>query len=188
MKRLLALPALAAILSAAVAPSASAKPPSARLQGSFAMSGHVTTAVHVKGEYAGEPVSRTWTFAPLCAAGPCARISLTRSRAGGADTLTLKLQPSGRYEGTERFYVPVGCAGHVHPHGEAAPFTISVVITATQTTSAGTVATGIKATYTNRKRVNLTRCVALPSHDAAVYAGTLSPTAGRLNSRSPAGS
>jgi hypothetical protein len=41
----------------------------------------------------------------------------------------------------------------------------------------------------NRSRFNLTPCVALPSHDAAVYTGVLrSATPAAVTARSPAGS
>jgi hypothetical protein len=189
--RLLAPLALVAL--ALSAPAASGQPSPAPLQGTFAMSGHVTVAVHVKGEHAGQSISRMWTFTPLCSATPCGSVSLTRSRLGGSDTLTLALQPSGNYIGTGRFYAPLRCRGRVRARGEAVPFTITVQITATTRTSAGAlVTTGIAATYTNRKRTNLTRCVALPSYDSATYVGTLTTTTARaataLTPRSPAGS
>ncbi len=156
------------------------------------MSGRVTVAIHVGGERRGQRVSRRWTFAPFCAAGQCARITLTRSRAGGTDTLVLHRQSPGHYRGTGRFYAPLNCAGTLHPRGESVPFTITVRITRATRSSSGPVATSIAATYKNRSRTNLTPCVRLPSHDAAIYAGALVTTAARpaaaLTSRSPAGS
>jgi hypothetical protein len=48
-----------------------------------------------------------------------------------------------------------------------------VTVTQAITTDSGVVAGRINATYTNRARQNLTRCVEPPSHDAATYHGHL---------------
>ncbi len=166
--------ATAALLGSTTALAAT--PPglgTARLQGTFALSGRITVAVHVKGEHPGQQISRTWTFVPLCTAGPCSSVELIRGRATGTDTLTLHETAPGQYSGRGQFYAPLGCAARINPRGEAVPFTIGVRVTAASTSPTGAVATTIAATYTNRSRLNLTRCVALSSHDAAVYQGQL---------------
>lgn len=150
----------------------------AELQGPFAMSGHVTTAVNVRGEYRGQSVKRTWTFTELCGAPPCQQVRLVRGRAGGSDTLVLNRQAAGSYSGAGRFYAPLRCGTRLFPHGEAVPFKLTVQITAaTQQASGALIATAIDATYVNPARTNLTPCVALPSHDAAAYDGAAAPPA-----------
>ena len=56
------------------------------------------------------------------------------------------------------------------------PFTITVRITAAVATSAAVDATQVTATYRNRERIGLTRCVAPPSYDSASYRGAPSAT------------
>ncbi len=198
--------ALAASLLAAFIPSAAAVTAgagtlsgAARLEGSFALTGRVTVAVHMKAEHRGQLVARTWSFQPLCATGPCANVQLTRQRAAGTDTLTLHRVAPNYYRGGARFLAPLGCGGQLHAAGEAVPFTITVRVTASSGSSAGPIATKIRATYTGRTRLNLTRCVLPPSHDAAVYRGVLqdptppaassaAPPGRELSARSPAGS
>ena len=110
----------------------------------------------------------------------CATVRLTRQRAGGTDELALHRRRPGYYSGSGRFYAPLNCAGVIHQRGEAVPFTITAQITATTASASGRIASRIRTTYTNRKRINLTPCVLPPAHDAAVYHGSLS-------SQSPAG-
>ena len=56
------------------------------------------------------------------------------------------------------------------------PFTIKVQITATTTATDGTtVASAISATYVNKSRLNLTRCVIVLGHDSARYSGSAAP-------------
>jgi hypothetical protein len=172
---------LAALLTtvafgAGFAVPAAAQPvaPATRLAGTFQMSGTVTVAVNVRGEHAGETVQRTWTFTPACPAGPCATVQLVRARAAGTDTLTLTAVAPNVYSGKGRFYVPLRCAGRIYRPGEAVPFRIRVRVTATSPAAGGgTMATAITATYVNRRRLNLTPCLALHGHDAARYTGTL---------------
>jgi hypothetical protein len=166
---MLALTPSAARASAPPAPS----PGSARLQGQFLLTGHVTVAKHVRGERAGQNVIRTWTFVPRCAAGACATTSLIRARSGGGDKLVLHRRKRGYYVGNGSFYAPLRCGQRTYNNGEAVPFTITVRVTAA-TVSAGVVfATGVSASYTNRSRRNLTPCVAVLGHDAATYRGHL---------------
>ena len=173
-RRVLTALALAAASATATA-SASAQPASvADLKGAFQMSGKVTVAHNVRGERAGQIVQRTWTFTPQCTVPPCASVRLVRSRATGADTLTLTLQKKATetYTGTGVFYAPLRCAGRIYPQGQKIPFRITVRVTATT----GTKASAIRATYVNRSRVNLTPCIGVLGHDSARYVGQ--PVAG----------
>jgi hypothetical protein len=165
---------LAAPLAAAI--PAGAQPPlanTARLQGQFEMTGRITVAKRIRGERVGQTVLRTWMFTPLCASGPCQTVSLTRQRQAGTDTLVLHLVSANSYSGSGRFYVPLRCGRRTIPRGESVPFKIRVQITDTALEAGVPVATQLTASYVNRKRKNLTRCVAKPGHDAAVYGGTL---------------
>lgn len=164
---------LVAALSTALA--ASAQPaPSARLQGTFQMSGTVTAAHNVPGEHVGEVVKRTWTFTPLCASGPCANVQLVRGRATGTDTLELTAVTPNVYVATGRFYAPMRCAGRIYPTGQAIPFRIRLTVRATEPApDGGTLATAITATYLNTSRLNQTPCVAVLGHDSAHYNGRL---------------
>jgi hypothetical protein len=160
---------VAAIAGAALAAGASAQPPAppVALQGTFQMSGTVTVESHVRGEHAGQAVTRTWTFTPQCPTAPCTSVQLVRQRAAGTDTLILHATASGTYAGTGAFYAPLRCSGHVYPGGQLVPFKITVRVTA----STGTVASAINATYVNRARSNLTPCIGILGHDAARYTG-----------------
>jgi hypothetical protein len=167
----------AAVLIAAlatVAPAAAAVAPSpfagARLEGQFSMQARITVAHNVVRERVGERLDRTWTFRPLCAGGACAQIQLVRNRAGGADVLTLDQTTPGSYAGDGLFYAPLSCAGKTYVRGESVPFRITVKITGE---SSSGFATTVTATYLNRSRRNLTRCVDIPGHDAASYTGQL---------------
>ena len=160
---------------AALAPGAVAQPPAAgtaRLEGQFQLTGRVTVARHVLGEQAGQTVVRTWAFTPLCPEGPCQTIALARQRAAGTDYLVLHLVATNLYAGSGKFYVPLRCGRRIYNRGESAPFKITVQITAASTVNGVPVATQLSASYTNPKRTNLTRCVAAPGHDAAVYDGS----------------
>jgi hypothetical protein len=165
-----------AALVALAAPAAAAQTPpaaGARLQGTFLLAARVTMAVNVAGERRGQTFIRTWTFTPQCAAGPCSSVLLTRQRAGGTDTLLLTEQPSGQYTGSGQFYAPLRCRRRTNPRGELVPFQVAVTITTTIVSDGTVVAGRINATYVNRARQNLTRCVQPPSRDAATYHGHL---------------
>lgn len=169
------LPLVLLALSAVAPASAWAQPSQteARLAGTYQMTGRVTAALHVRGEHVGEIVQRTWTFTPLCATGPCAQVRLFRGRANATDTLILNQTSPGRYSGTGRFFAPLKCAGTVYMAGEEVPFQIKLKVTATATAPDGTVlAQQISATYVNKTRLNLTRCVIVLGHDSARYTGT----------------
>jgi hypothetical protein len=164
-----ALPADA--LAAAPAPSPS--PASARLQGTFLLTGRVTVAVDVRGEHVGQKLRRRWSFAPQCTAGQCAEVQLTRQRGGGVDRLSLQRRRPGYYSGSGSFYAALRCGRRTLRKGELVPFTISVQITAA---NAAGLASRVTATYKNPKRINLTRCVTPLIHDAARYRGQLLTT------------
>jgi hypothetical protein len=163
-----------AVATARVAQAQSPLADTARLQGQFHLTGHVTAALGVRGERVGQPVQRTWTFLPTCPVGPCRTLALVRQRATGTDRLLLGLVAADYYSGTARFYAPLRCHGRVHRRGALVPFTVTAQITNAVLGGDGIpVATEIHATYTNRSRINRTRCVAAPAHDAAAYDGSL---------------
>ncbi|HWE32205.1 MAG TPA: hypothetical protein VG410_01900 [Solirubrobacteraceae bacterium] len=167
--------ALTAAVVASAAPAVAATPSrfaGARVEGQFSMEARITVAKNVTREHVGERLGRTWTFHPLCASGACAQVQLVRNRAGGADVLTLSQTTPGSYAGNGLFYAPLACAGKTYARGESVPFRITVTITAESTAG---IATAVKATYVNRSRRNLTRCVDIPGHDAATYTGRLAP-------------
>jgi hypothetical protein len=168
---------IAVLLSVAGATAAAAQPfpppGSARLSGTFQLKGRVTQAMNILGEHRGDVVYRQWKFTPLCQAGQCQTVRLVRQRAGGSDTLLLHRTAPARYVGQGRFFAPLRCAGVVYPRGVSVPFTITVRVTAVTTVLDALVASQVHATYVNRRRQNLTACVAVPGHDAAVYDGAL---------------
>jgi hypothetical protein len=143
------------------------------LQGAFRLSGRITVATRVPGERAGQPVLRTWTLIPACPAGPCPIIGLIRRRPTGTDRLRLRRLAPAQYVGTGSFLAPLRCGSRTYRRGAAVPYTIAVRITAAVLSGGVTLATGINATYTNRTRTNLTRCVSVLGHDAATYHGEL---------------
>lgn len=172
----LALGAIAPALASASAPASVAQPvpgPEARLVGTYQMTGRVTAARNVRGEHVGEAVQRTWSFTPLCVTGPCAQVRVFRARANATDTLILTQTSPGRYSGAGKFFAPLKCGGTVYSAGEEVPYEIKLTITATTTAPDGTViASQISATYVNKLRLNLTRCVIVLGHDSARYTGT----------------
>jgi hypothetical protein len=178
--------------SVAAQTPAPGQPGTARIEGKFEMLGTVTVASDIRGERRGQRAKRVWTFNSSCATGQCATLVLVRQRSGGTDRLTLRRRTAGDYTGTGLFYVPLRCAGHMVRRGESVPFTITVRITGAEIVGTADVASALSATYTNRSRRNLTRCVALPGHDAASYTGKLTalppPPNGGVSGLSPAGS
>jgi hypothetical protein len=170
----------AAAVSVAAAPAALAaglSPPpllaAARLQGVFAINGTITRAVGIPDERRGQAVQRLWTFTALCQTGACAAVQLDRPREGGADRILLKRRGPGLYKGVGSFIAPASCHGVSYRKGMLVPFTMSVRITAFGVLGPLVQATRVRATYRSRKRINLTRCVAAPSSDAAGYGGAL---------------
>jgi hypothetical protein len=173
-------------------PQPPADPATARLQGAFEMLGTVTVAQDIRGERRGQRATRLWTFTSRCPAGECRTVRLVRHRAGGVDRLTLRRHGAGYYTGEGLFYAPLRCASRYVRRGEAVPFTIRLRITGGELSTGTDIASAVRATYTNGSRTNLTRCVAIPGHDAAVYSGTLmtlpSPPPTSANGQSPGGS
>jgi len=169
----IAAPALGAALTAA--PAAAQVDPTlgaARLVGTFELAGQITTAVRVKGERKGQSILRRWSFLPGCSVGSCPTVGLVRKRSGGSDKVKLTRKRPGYYIGSGSFYAPLRCGGTTYRRGEAVPFTVTVTITtALRDPTGALVATRVNATYTNKSRRNLTRCVDLPGHDAATYHG-----------------
>jgi hypothetical protein len=173
---LLALAATAAPASAQLPPP---DPATARLVGQFQLTGKITVASGVRGERAGQRVTRTWTFTPGCRAGACGTITLLRARAAGTDQLVLRRRSPGYYVGSGTFYAPMRCGRRVYKKGAAVPFTIAVRVTGAVLAGSLNVANTIRATYTNRSRRNLTPCFAVLGHDAAAYQGhVVVPTGG----------
>ena len=157
--------------------AASARPVDARLAGAVVMHGRVTTEVRVPDEHRGLLVSRTWTFSgSACGRQSCRRLTLLRQRnTTGSDRVTLRRTGRGRYTGSGRFFVALECRGAVYPHGELAPFTITVTITRAVTVQGIRIASRLSATYTNRRRIDRTICPVGPSHDAAHYSASMHP-------------
>jgi hypothetical protein len=163
----------AAVLTGAGAAAAQVDPSTtARLEGQFSITGQITVAVRIRGEQVGQRVLRTWTFTPLCAARGCEQVELVRQRQGGTDAVLLNLQAPDYYVGQGRFFAPLRCGGRRHARGESVPFTIAVQITGARVVAGVAVASQLQATYVNPRRVNRTRCVAVPGHDGATYTGS----------------
>jgi hypothetical protein len=149
----------------------------ARLQGTFDLAGRVTVARSVRGERAGQAVSRIWTFASPCPSGQCEAINLVRGRAHAADALVLRRRGPGLYAGNGSFSSALRCAGRVYPQGQEVPFTITVRVTTATQVGTVVVATRITAAYQNSARINHTPCVAVLGYDAARYHGHLASAA-----------
>ena len=156
-----------------VSPAARAADPP-RLGGTFLMLGKLTSVQNVYGEHRGQRVQRTWFFIPNCATGACRKVTLARRRSGKhiLDVVTLKRHRPDLYVGTGHFWIALKCNGQVVQHGGQATEKITVRVTRTQVIGGAPVATGLKATYQNPSRVNLTKCPGGIGHDAATYTGT----------------
>jgi len=152
-----------------------------RLQGTFAMTGRITSVGDVYGEHVGQRVLHRWTFTPWCAAGACRAVTLYRRRSerGLLNVVVLRRRARGVYVGHGRFWLALSCAGRVVAHGGLAIEQIVVWITRTQIVGSERFATAVRARYVNPSRVNLTRCPGGLGHDSARYTGRLvSPVAG----------
>ena len=149
----------------------------ARVSGTFTMNGRVTTAVRVRGEHRGQRVTRRWVFASQrCTRDVCRRLVLTRERSAGQyDHLVLRRVGRGRYAGGGRFYVGLECNGAIFPRGELVPFRITVDVMRATRIDGRAFATSLRATYSNRRRIDRTICPVGPSHDAARYGGRATP-------------
>lgn len=172
MRRAMSLTVVLALLAFG-AGAAQAHGRRARLQGTFAMRGTLTSVVDVYGEHPGQHVSRRWTFDPDCGALTCTRVTLKRRRSGKRilNVLVLRRRASGVYVGRGRFWVALRCTGRIVPHGGIATETIKVRVTASTMVGTTPFATAVRATYGNPARRNLTRCPGGIGHDAARYRG-----------------
>lgn len=167
------VPAGIALIGSGAAAAQTDPSTTARLEGQFTMTGQITVAVRVRGEHVGQRVLRSWTFTPLCSSGGCEQVELVRQRQGGSDAVVLNLTAPDYYVANGRFFAPVRCGRRRHGRGESVPFTIAVQVTNARIASGQPVATQLQATYVNSARLNRTRCVAVPGHDAAAYTGSL---------------
>ncbi|MEA2405054.1 MAG: hypothetical protein QOE08_1701 [Thermoleophilaceae bacterium] len=139
------------------------------------MAGRVTHAVGVRGEHAGQRVTRAWSFTSACAIGPCRSVSLRRERtAHQFDSLRLRRVSPGTLTGRGRFYVRLRCAGRTYRHGGIAYYRVRVTIRSARVVQGTPFAIAIHATYTNSKRVNRTPCPGSLGRDAGSYSGRLS--------------
>lgn len=162
------------VARAAAAPAGVAD---ARIASTFAMDGHITTAVRVRGEHRGQRVSRRWTFTGVgCVGSVCPTLTLRRQRsAHHFDRLTLTRVGVGSYAGSGRFTSALRCRGRRIPRGLVVPYTVRVQVTQVVAIEGNVFASRLLATYTNRRRIDRTRCPIGPSHDAAQYTGTAAP-------------
>ena len=170
-----ALALLSAFALVSAAPGLAAP---ARLGGTFLMIGKLTSVRNVYGEHRGQKVQRTWIFLPHCATGACNRVTLVRRRSGKhiRDVVVLKRHKQNLYVGTGSFWIALNCGGKVIQHGGRATEKITVRVTRTRLIGPTLFAAGIKATYQNPSRVNLTACPGGIGQDAAAYSGTLTST------------
>lgn len=159
---------------ATAAPAAGGPPSDARVQGTFAMTARVTTAVNVRGERPGQTLHRTWVIVPGdCVANVCAKLFLTRTRSEGRiERLTLHRTGPGRYAGSGDFWVALRCRGYVHRLGQHVPFRLTLRVAGITQVQQVMFARRVTATYLNERRSDTTPCPNGPSHDAATYTGT----------------
>lgn len=171
-------PALAA--GAPARPGAHRPRLSARVVGSFVMTGHITEAVRVRGEQPGQTVVRHWVFTgESCTLKACKRLLLRRQRSAGLySSLVLTRVGAGIYTGRSRFYAGLKCKGIVNPRGLEVPYGITVTVTRITVVQGISFASALVATYTNLIREDRTICPIGPSHDAANYIGVASPSPG----------
>jgi hypothetical protein len=175
---MLAVAALAALVDLG-APSLSAAAVDARIQGTFAMQGRITSAAHVRGERKGQAVKRTWRFNSSCARGPCPEVVLHRERsAHHVDTLVLARDGVGSYSGRGRFYFGLRCAGRVYKHGGEARVRITVHVTRASAVEGQPFASAIRADYSNPRRINHTPCRGSLGRDGARYTGNVDAVPG----------
>jgi hypothetical protein len=163
--------------AAAVAPARAAGVADARITTTYVMSGRIVTAVRVRGEHRGQSITRRWRFTGLgCAGSVCTRLRLRRQRSANRfDRVTLSRVGVGSYAGSGHFSSALRCQGRRYPHGLLVPYTIRVQVTRVASIQRIAFASRLSAVYTNRRRIDRTRCPLGPSHDAARYAGVASP-------------
>lgn len=164
----------AAAAAAAASPAAPAT--DARVVSPFTMYGRVGSALRVPGEHRGQWITRQWTFTGLsCGGNVCRTLSLLRERSAHLySSIVLHRIGIGRYAGSSRFYAALECEGRLYPRGEDVPYRITVKVTQSVTVQGIRFARKLAATYTNRRRIDRTKCPIGPSHDAARYTGVAS--------------
>jgi hypothetical protein len=137
------------------------------------MHGLVTTALRVHGEHRGQRLTRRWTFTGVgCTGGVCPQLTLRRQRSAHRfDRLTLTRVAAGSYVGRGRFTSALRCRGRRVAHGLVVPYTVRMQVIQAVTIQGIPFASGLSAIYTNRRRIDHTRCPIGPSHDAARYLG-----------------
>jgi hypothetical protein len=175
-----ALLVVAAVLVAGVGPARAAPTPGvadARITTTYLMQGRIVAAVRVRGEHAGQAVTRRWTFTGVdCAGSVCRRLILRRRRAAHrVDRLTLTRVGVGSYTGAGRFTSALRCVGRRYPHGLVVPYTIAVHVNQTVSVEGIAFASQLSAVYANRRRIDRTPCPLGPSHDEAWYVGAAAP-------------
>jgi hypothetical protein len=177
--RVLALTAAVGASLGVAAPAALAAA-DAHVVGRFALSGVVTKAYNVRGEYRGHRVKRTWLFRAICSApGSCERLVVTRLRAAGkSDTVTLARIAVGVYQGTGPYAIPLECGGRRLPAGGTGRYSLTVHIRRSRRVQKVRFATRIAAGYKSLSRVNHTRCPGHLGADAASYQGRAVATPG----------
>ncbi len=180
MTLVLGISILLCVGASVASPDARAAGINARVTGTFTMRAQVTKAVNVRGEHAGQRLTRKWVIVPRrCDGSICKTLELDRQRSANRHSrITLHRTGPGRFSGTGVFYVGLRCFGRVYRRGSRAPYKITLkVVTATEVGGV-MFAQRISASYVNRARTDATRCPLGPSHDAAKYTG-------RLKSRLP---
>jgi hypothetical protein len=165
----------AAWLALVLVPDAGRAHLSARVTGTFTMRARVTTAVNVPGEYAGQELIRRWVIIGHgCTRDVCRSLELDRQRGDGLESsLTLHRSRGGGYAGGGVFEVALECNGHVYPDGSRAPYVITLKVARARLIGGIRFARLITASYVNAARSDSTPCPLGPSHDAAVYTGTI---------------
>jgi hypothetical protein len=149
----------------------------ARVVSTFVMHGRIVSALRVRGEHAGELITRHWQFtAQQCGPGACRTLTLRRERGDHRfSRIVLRHIGPGRYAGRARFYAALRCRGRRYPRGEVVPYRIRVHVTQATAIEGIEFAAQLAATYTNTRRIDRTPCPLGPSHDAAVYTGMAAP-------------
>jgi PKD repeat protein len=167
----------AAVMLVAVGPAHAAGVADARISTTFAMHGRIVTAVRVLGEHRGQSITRRWRFTGLgCAGSVCRQLGLRRQRSAHRfDHITLSRVGVGSYAGRGRFSSALRCRGRLYPHGLVVPYTIRVQVAQAVPIQGIAFAGQLSAVYTNRRRIDRTRCPIGPSHDAAQYTGVAAP-------------
>jgi hypothetical protein len=178
--RAAAVPVAAAVLLAAVGPARAAGTTGvadARISTTYVMHGRIVTAVRVRGEHRGQPITRRWRFTGIdCVGSVCRRLTLRRHRgAHHVDRLTLSRVGVGSYVGDGRFTAPLRCRGRRYPRGLIVPYTITVLVRQAVPVEGIVFASQLSAVYANRRRIDHTPCPLGPSHDAAWYVGVAMP-------------